>query len=335
MSKTTLEDIAKITGYSKTVISRVLNGKAGDFRISATTAEAIMKVCEDLHYHPNVIAQNLRNQNSKTIGLIVPYVNYSFFGNLSTNIILEAYKNNFTVSLAASMENAELEKKAIETMLARNIDGIIISPCSQDATLLKKTAEQVPLIQIDRYFETDGLSYISTNNYEGARTAMRLLFERGHRRIHCIQGVLSAMPTRERVRGVLDAAREAGLSDSVTVSGNDYSIQNGYLETMIALTSPQPPTAIFALNNSIMLGVIQALREVGKTIPDDLSLITFDDNQYLDYMAPPVTRIAQPVDNICMAAVKLLLQSIKAKTPADCHLLMSPVTIMRDSIKIC
>lgn len=332
MSRTTLEDIARATGYSKAVISRVLNGKAEDYRISATTVQTILQACEEQAYRPNVIAQNLRNQTTKSIGLIVPYINYSFFGHLSAVIIDKAYKYGYVVSVLASMENTDLERKALDTLLDRNVDGILIAPCSPDPANLQEVARHVPLIQIDRYFNDAGLSYISTNNYEGAKMAMQQLIGMGHRNIHCIQGVLSAITTQERVRGVIDAAAEAG-DVNLTVSGDDFSIQNGYVETKICIHAPEPPTAIFTLNNSILLGAIKALREVGKRIPQDISLISFDDNSYLDFMDPPITRMAQPIDSICTAAVKLLMKEIDNKTLPDVQLLMSPTIVKRESIK--
>ena len=332
MRKKTLEDISRLTGFSKTVISRVLNGKAEDYRISQATVEKIMKTCEEEQYKPNFYAQTLRKRSSRTIGLILPHLNYTFFGNVASIIISEAYRHGYMVSVAGTMEDTHLEANILRTMIDRQMDGIIISPCIYTSpALLKEAAAAVPLIQVDRYLTDEGLSYITTENYEGAKLGMRQLIEHGHKRILCIQQGVNFQPTKERVRAVFDMARAHGVE--VRLGGDDSTKKSGYVETMITLSSPNPPTAIFTMNTYLMTGVLQALREKGLRAPEDISLISFDDSKLLDYTEPPVTRIAQPVESICMAAVRILMQSLAEKEPVNVRMMMAPELIVRDSIK--
>ena len=316
MEKKTLEDISRLTGFSKTVISRVLNGKAEDYRISQATVEKILRTCEEEQYTPNFYAQTLRKRSSKSIGLILPQLSYAFFGNMATIIISEAYRHGYMVSVVGTMEDPRLEANVLRTMIDRQMDGIIISPCTHTSdTILKEVAAEMPLIQVDRYLTDEGLSYITTDNYEGAKLGMKLLIEHGHKRILCIQQGVNFQPTIERVRAVSDMAR----------------IHN--VEIMIALSSPNPPTAIFTMNTYLMTGVLQALREKGLKAPEDISLISFDDSKLLDYTEPPVTRIAQPVESIGMAAVKILMQGIAEKKPFNVRMMMSAELISRDSVR--
>jgi len=167
----------------------------------------------------------------------------------------------------------------------------------------------MPLVLIDRYLPDAGmLSYVTTDNYRGAVMATEYLLENGHRRIACIQGTPHSMPVRDRVRGFGDTLRAHGLGDRIVVTGEDFSVQNGYLETKLALAREERPTAIFALSNLILLGVVKAVHESGLRIPDDISVVSFDDNMLFNYLDPAITCIGQPTDEIGTLAVKLLIR---------------------------
>lgn len=334
MKKNTLIDIAKITGYSKTTISRVLNGKAEEYRISESAKKNILQVIKELNYEPNIVAQMLRNNISKTIGLLVPHIDNPFFANIASIVIREAKSFNYTVMLIDTQEDPMQEEKAIDSLLARNIDGIILVPSSDSPSKLGKVAAQKPLILIDRYFEGYDLPYVSTDNFEGAYQATKLLLESGHERILCIQGPEISITTKERVRGYKEAIQKMGNPEYLMIKGNDFSIQNGYIETELALTLKNRPTAIFAQSSTILLGVIEALNEHKIKVPEDISLISFDDNLYLDYLNPPITRIAQPLVNIGVIAVKMLMQKITEGTDLHSSILLKPNIIKRDSIKV-
>lgn len=330
--KKTLKDISELAGVSQTVISRVLNGKAEEFRINKDTVEKVLQICEREHYKPNYLAQLLRRQTTKSIGLILPRLDYQFFGTLSSIIITEAYNHGYLVVTMTTMENPRREAEAIETLINRQVDGIIISPCSPSSELLKEISKEIPIVQIDRYYPDKSLSYITTDNFEGGKMAVRHLIERGHRRILCIQQGIKHRPTMERVRGALEAAKVAGNVE-VTVCGDDLSRDNSYVETMLALNSPNPPTAIFTITNFAVPGVMQAIREKGISAPGDISIITFDDSRFLDYIVPPITRIVQPVEKICTTAFRVLSESIDEKKPCEAKLFFTPTIIMRESVR--
>jgi LacI family transcriptional regulator len=334
MKKGTLDDIANRTGYSKTTISRVLNGKATEYRISDEAKNNILQAVGELNYKPNFFARNLRSHTTHTIGLILPHIDNPFFANIASTIICEAQKYDYTVMFIDTLENPELEVKAIDSMLARNIDGIILVPCGDNPEQLEEISASIPLILVDRYFEGHNLPYVSTDNYIGAYQATKLLLESGHRHILCIQGPEISVTTQKRVKGCEDAVREYGKIDQLIIRGNDFSIQNGYIETKMAIVQATRPTAIFALSNTILLGTIQALKEHNISVPDDISLISFDDNLYLDFLNPPITRIAQPLANIGVIAVKMLVQKITDKVEMHSNILLQPNIIKRESIKV-
>lgn len=330
MGRKTLEDISQLTGISKAVISRVLSGKAAEYRISKATVERVLRVCEEEQYRPNYLAQLLRGQASKTIGLILPRLDYEFFGKLSSTIIAEAHRHGYTVITMLSLDDPQQEAEAIDTLISRQVEGIIISPSSPSSELLREVSQELPLVQIDRYFEDEGLSYVSTNNYEGARTAVKYLADMGHKNVLCLQAELDVMPIKERVRGVLDAAREYGINLSVS---DDLTEEKSFAATMEALNSPQPPTAIFSLSLHCLSGAVLAINKKGMFIRDDISLITFDESRLMDYTRTTITRVVQPVEKMCTAAFQVLSQSITEKKPCQERMLIEPVFLERTSVK--
>ena len=334
MQKETLITIAERTGFSISTISRVLHGKAQKYRIAAKTVKTITEEARKCNYQPNLTAQSLRTRRTNTIGLMVPSIDNPFFANIANVIIHEARLYKYTVILIDSMENEKDEREGINSLMSRNIDGIIVVPCGCDARPLEEAASRTPIVLIDRYFPDTTLPYVSTDNYLGSYNATRMLLEGGHRRICCIQGPPSSITTIERVRGYREALLSYGLKDGGMVSGTDFSIQNGYVETKLALAGVEPPTAIFALSNTILLGTLKAVEEAGLKVPDDLSIISFDNYTYLDFLSPAITRVNQPIEEMGILAVKILLQVLKSKELSHTQILLPPSIIIRNSVHL-
>lgn len=333
MKKSTLADIARLTGLSITTISRVLNGKSDEFRISKSSQEIVLKAVKELDYRPNVAAQSLRSNSMHTIGLLVPRIDNPFFANIASIIIREAHKYSYPVMVIDTVENPLEEDAALDTLLSRNVDGIIVAPCSETPERLREIAEKKPVVLIDRYYESEDLPYVAADNYSGAVEMANLLIANGHRHIMCIQGPPLLITSRNRVKGYRDAMVSAGLEDFVNIRGNDYSVQNGYIETKLELLSGRPVTAIFALSGTILLGAMKAIEEQGLRVPDDISLVSFDNNVFLDYLNPPITRVCQPVEHIGIVAVKILMDSILGLSIRQPSMLLPPTVMLRNSIK--
>ncbi len=333
MKKSTLADIARLTGLSITTISRVLNGKSEEFRISKSSQDIVLKAVKELDYRPNVAAQSLRSNSMHTIGLLVPRIDNPFFANIASIIIREAHKYTYPVMVIDTVENPLEEDAALDTLLSRNVDGIIVAPCSDSPERLREIAEKKPVVLIDRYYENEDLPYVATDNYSGAVEAVNLLIANGHRDIMCIQGSPLSITSRNRVKGYRDAMVNAGLEDFLNIRGNDYSVQNGYIETKLELLSGRPVSAIFALSSTILLGAMKAIEEQGLKVPDDISLLSFDNNVFLDYLNPSITRVCQPVEHIGIVAVKLLMDSILGLSVRQPSMLLPPSVLLRNSVR--
>lgn len=331
--KITINDIAQKSGLSITTVSRVLNGKAEEYRISRTAQDKIRETAKELNYVPNQFAANLKSGKSNTIALIIPSLNNPFFAGIASEVTAEVRRRGYITIIGDSDENEEIERKELAQIMSRNVEGLIIAPSSQDWQPLKKLHDQgLPIVCIDRYFESlDLIPYVSTDHYDGAYKATKYLIENGHKNITCIQGHPST-PNTMRIKGFEDASREAGILQCHIV-GNEFSVQNGYLETKLLLQKKTRPTAIFALSNTIAMGCMKALKEENVVIPDEISLITFDDHPYLDYLATPLSCIMQPVANICKLAVKFLFSMLNDAGVETSQVLLKPEMVFRDSVK--
>ena len=236
--KETLVTISKRTGFAISTVSRVLNGQAEKYRISRKTVELILAEARRCDYTPSLLAKGLRMKRTNTLGLLIPQVSNPYFADIASAIIREARSHGYTVMVVDTMENEENEQEGIRTMLSRRVDGIVAVPCGRTPDHLEKVNRSVPVMLVDRSFERTSLPYVCTDNYRGGVEATRILLQRGHRRIACIQGVPHSMPNRRRVQGYLDALRQAGLQEEAIITGDAFSLENGYRQTKLAVAGP-------------------------------------------------------------------------------------------------
>ena len=255
MAIDTLASIAEKAGCSVSTVSRVLSGKANKYRISEPTIKRVMSEVEKANYTPSLLAKGLRAGKTETIGLLIPGIDDTFFSAIASYIISEAKSLNYTVVVVDTQEKEKNEDDGLSALLARNVDGVIAIPCSNKNSSLfaKVAAKGIPIVIVDRYFEdSTDIPFVTTDNYRGAVMAVEFLIENGHRKIACIQGNPDAMTCKTRVKGYMDTMRKHGLESEIRVFGEEFSIQNGYIETKLALSRKNLPTAIFALSNKIL-----------------------------------------------------------------------------------
>jgi len=331
--KITITDIAKATGLSISTISRVLNEKSKEYRISKQTEQKVIATVKRLNYVPNYFAANLKSGKSKTVALIVPSFSNPFYTSIVSELNVEIRKLGYTTIITETDENADIEKLELQQMTSRNIEGIIIVPCRDQSDYIKKLYDQgLPIVCIDRYFENLDVPYVSVDNYDGAYTATKHLIENGHSNIVCIQGIQVSATTRLRVMGFEDAMQEVGLKN-YSIVGDDFTSQNGYLETKLLLNQKILPTAIFTLSNTIALGCLKAFKEQGLRVPEDISIITFDDQAFMDYFETPLTCIAQPVSDISKIAIKFLFARINNIKENTNQVLLKPEIKFKKSVR--
>jgi len=332
MQDVTLATIARKTGVSVSTVSRVLGGKAVNSRISKETANLVRSAARALGYVPANVAQRLRNGGQKRVGLILPSIANPFFAEMAGVIISELDKLHYATIIYDTMESEERFLEYLMSLSATQVDGIIAVPSGNDPSVPERIGRQIPMVLLDRYYDSTDLPFVSTNNFKGGYDATKSLLDRGYRNIVCIQGARDSVPNLQRVNGYLAAIDECHETLPSLVVGSEFSVQGGYLETKLLLAGDRHPDAIFALSNNIMLGSLKAIREVGLRIPEDVAIIAYDDNLYMDYITPVISRISQPVDDMAKLAVKILMDRISGSSSVHSKIQLSPALIPGDSI---
>jgi LacI family transcriptional regulator len=337
-NKVTIQSIAKKLGISVTTISRVLNGLGEKYRISKKTIELVTTTAEKLNYSPNNIAKGLRLKKSSTIGLIVPDITNIWFAQLALGIENEARKHNYNIFLCNSNDDLKVEKKSISLLQNWMVDGIIIAPIGLESEhLIKATKKGTPLVLIDRFFEGIDLPYISSNDYEGSLDANQYLIDNGHKKIACFQGIVGTSPNNQRVEGYKQALKNNNINfDSKLVMGTDFGFNNGYTcaKKLIKNLAKTNITAIFSTGNQITLGLLKAFKEEGIQIPNDISIVSFDEQVYSDLLFTPLSTVSHMNENLGDIALKMVLdqfdKNIKAKPK---NVVLKSKLIIRDSVK--
>ena len=333
--KNTLITVSEQTGYSVSTVSRVLSGKARKYRISKEAEELITKEAQRLNYQPNLIAQTLRTQQSKTIGLLIPDVDNPFFATLAGIIIGILDARGYHTLLADSRESGADEIQELRMFMSRSVDGIICIPASSTPDFHEQISSQIPLVLIDRHFRNTSLSYVCTDNYAGSRMATEYLLGKGYKHILAIQGVPDSMPNKERVRGFKDAIGVHGVTYNIV--GDSFSVENGNREIFAAFSGGEKPyDAVFAFSATILLGAIDALRHLGLRPGKDVGILSYDNNGFLDFMDPAVTRVEQPLREAGQIAVDTLFDIISARRtghpdPPSKQILIPPTLVVRES----
>jgi len=335
LAKTTLAAIAERTGYSVSTVSRVLSGNARKYRISQSAVERVTREARRCGYRPNLVAQSLRTRQSQTVGLVVPGIDNPFFATLSSIVIAQLDARGYHTLLADSRESEEEEREALEMFQDRGVDGIIAIPVASSPEFHEEVGQNVPLVLLDRYFQKTTLPYVCTDNYAGAYMAAKYLVDKGYKRILAIQGMPSSMPNRERVRGFLDAISGRGVESKVV--GDAFSVENGNREALAAFAgNPQAYDAVFAFSATILIGTISALRRLGIAEGKDVGVMSYDNNGFLDFMNPPVSRVEQPLREAGKIAVDTLFSLMEAHRsglprPAPVQQLVQPTLVIRES----
>jgi LacI family transcriptional regulator len=309
----TQEDVARQAGVSRATVSAVINNTR---YVSPEIKEKVRTVMEAMAYEPNAIARGLKFSRTFTLGLLVPNLQSPFWPTVVQGIEDEARRNKYNVIFYSTAEDEAQELEGMNLFLGRRVDGMLAAPAghSHAEYLARLAAHSMPIVLLDRRLENSGLSSISVDNLQGSYHAVRHLLEAGRRRI----GVTSIPETistgRERVAGYEKALAEFGMElDPNLVRTASFSIDASVAQTMRLFELPEPPDAIFATNHSAVIGALQAIRSLGKAVPEEVAVIGFDDYPWMSLLDPPLTTIAQPMYRLGKLAAELLIQTIEGQ----------------------
>ncbi len=335
-SDLTIKDIAKLCGVSITTVSKVINGKCGS--IGATTIERIHAAVEKHHFSPSPVARSMVTRKSHTIGLVVPDVRNPFFSDLARGVEDVCNGISYGCFLCNTDGSLEKENNYVSLLRGRVADGMLFTTQNRIeynpvfATLL---AKNYPFCLIERYLdELPGIPGVYFDNLGGARLATEYLIAQGHRRIAFISGPATTANARLRRDGYLAALAAHGIAaeDRLQVEG-DYRYSGGYRAIDILLTERAGQfTALFASNDLMALGAYQRLGELGLKVPEQVSIIGFDNAPFPEVFRPAITSIEIPAYQMGRRSAEMLLARIAGKPEAVSRYVFAPKLIVKESV---
>jgi LacI family transcriptional regulator len=318
-----IRDVAKRAGVSVATVSYVLNGSR---KVSPQVREAVLRAVEETGYLPNAVAKSLREQRTRTLGIVVPDIGNPFFSALIKAFEACARSRGYRVIAVSSEESPDLEEDALRNLAARQVEGIALVPTRDTPTYLPR---QIALVAIDRLSDGLDIDGIGVDNEGSAYEAASFLLNHGHRRILVLLSDPSLANIRERIRGYQRALEDWGLpvDPSLQVGcgrGPSGEIQDQLVEVLWSLR----PTAVFPVTNRLTLYALHALKKLNLRVPEDVSVIGFDDFEWSSLLDPPLTVVAQPVEAMGREACQVLLQRVTASAEQKASQIRLPCSLV-------
>lgn len=309
--RVTMQDIADRANVSISTVSRVLRGSAA---VTEAKRRAVLAAVAELDYRPNVLAQGLASGETKTIGVLTQFISAPLYDTILHGILEGLRGTGYSPLFADGYWQPNREQRSLQIFLDRRVDGLIVLGGASPERLLRELAAQVPLIVVGR--SIDGLEHhcLPFGNVQGAHRATSYLIERGHTQIAHITGILDHEDARQRCDGYTRALTDAGLgvNQELIVEGN-FVEQSGVLAVEMLLGRGRVFSAIFAANDQMAYGARLALFRRGIRVPDDVSLVGFDDQPPSAYTIPPLTTVRQPAVEMGQAAAQAILRLIQGE----------------------
>lgn len=326
-----IKDIAKKAGVSYATVSRALNNRPG---VNEKTRRDIQKLAEEMGYKPNALARGLVTRESRTLGLVIPDITNPFFPEVARGVEDAASRSGYNVFLCNTNWDAGKENTYVEVLEEKRIDGLVLASVTDDGKTLEGFIRRgTPLVLVNRVLKDIDTHYVIIDNIKGGCMVVEYLLELGHTRIAFIGGLPHVEATRERLQGYRLAMSTAGMPvDEELILYDSFKKESGYQNTMRLLAIDPRPTAIFAANDVLALGVIQAIQDAGLRVPDDIAVIGFDDITFASYAEIGLTTIAQPKYVMGEMAAKILIEDIKeGDTGEKKHVVLQPRLVVRKS----
>ncbi|PLR78472.1 LacI family transcriptional regulator [Bacillus sp. V3-13] len=326
-----IADVAKMANVSTATVSRVISNSEP---VKRETREKVLHAIEKLKYQPNVLARQLRRMETKTILVVVPDITNTFFSNVLRGIEAIAGENSYQVLLGDTGNIIDREYGYFDILRQRKADGMILLTARSNQQMLEEIAEEYPIVLACEYFEGSKLPTVSIDNVSSARKATEHLISLNHTRIAHISGPLNVVVGRDRLKGFQQAMIQHSLPvESYLIQEGDFSYESGFNLMMKFLALENPPTAVFAGNDEMAMGAIKAVKSKGLSVPEDISVVGFDDIKFASIFEPALTTISQPTYDIGKRAMKLLLQLINSDELEKQQYMLSDKLVIRDSSK--
>ncbi|TQM10749.1 LacI family DNA-binding transcriptional regulator [Pseudonocardia kunmingensis] len=311
----TIRDVAAHAGVSVSVVSRVLNGTGP---VAPAKRAQVLEAIDTLAYRPRAAARELSHGRSDTIGLLLADLTNPFFARLADRVVAEARSRDLQILLMTTQEDPHLEAQALDTLLDRSVGAMIGTPTGHNVERWEKLAAlDIPVVFVDRALgELAQVDVVSIENVGSAVTATRHLLDRGHTRVGIVSGPLDTSTGIERVQGYEQALRERGIArDDGLVRPAPFRGDLGAEVVAQMLALDDPPTGLVVANTAQVRVVLRMLAQARIAIPDDLSVVVFDDNPWTELIRPPLTAVRQPIDMLALHSVELAHARMRQKLP--------------------
>lgn len=324
----TIREVSRRAKVSPSTVSRVLNGTVP---VAEATKKRVLAAVEELNYRPNTFARGLATNRSGGVGVAINELTSPFYGAIVRGIEAEVEAAGMHLLVSSGHAEAERERRAVEFLRERRADALIVQvEATDDATLLEWARDQAPLVVIGRLVPE--LACVYLDNEKGGFLATRHLLEQGHRRIAHITGPLAMQDSRARLQGYRRALEAAKLGyDERFVVESDFQEEGGQRATRRLLARGLGISAIFAGNDQMAAGALQVLREAGLRVPDDISLVGYDDVLFSRYLYPGLSTVRQPLIEMGRAAARLALGALEGKE-VEVRRKFEPELVIRQSV---
>ena len=329
-----IRDVAKEAGVSISTVSHVINQTRF---VSDNKQSNVYAAMKKLNYTPNRLASSLRRKDKRTntLGLLIPDSANPFFAEVLRGVEDTCFDAGFSVFLCNSDDDPQKELNYIKVLLGNQIDGIIlVSTGTHNDSLEVLANSRIPSVLVDRVVSTGGIDSVLVDNETGGYQAGEYLINLGHRRVGCITGPSLLTPSAARVQGFKRAISKNGfeVTDELIMSG-DFRAQSGFNAAKKMIALDDLPTAVFACNDMMAVGALHAFDEAGLRVPDDISIIGFDDIALASFTKPPLTTIAQPGQNMGLLAAEMVINRIENPKLSPREKILSTFLIERKSCK--
>lgn len=327
---TTMKDIARIAKVSTSTVSHVINNSRF---VSDEIREKVMRVVKDLNYTPSALARSLKVKETKTIGLLVTQTDNPFFAEVVSSVEQYCHQHHYNLILSTTAGNKDRLFNNLQTLIQKQVDGLLLMCADARFQIGQNLNLNCPFVIMDWWPTEQNADKIFEDSEYGGYLATKTLIEKGHKNIAIITGNLTKSLAMNRLTGYKKALEEANIPvnpDWIIKENFDFAGGVSGMAKLLAL--PSRPSAVFAGNDSIAFGAYQVLWRYGLKIPEDISIIGYDNINLAQYMSPPLTTINQPKSDLGKLAVETLLQRIKNPDKEYNTILLKPELIERESV---
>ena len=328
----TISDVAKKTGVSIKTISRVINNSP---EVAEDTRKKVLKIIKTLNYRPNALARGLMTKRTKVLGVIVSDISNPYIPELVRGIADSASERGFDIILSNTDGNREKEIGCLDVLLGRRVDGLIFTSVSlKSKEVANLQDEGFPLILVNRLIYGINTNYVIVDSKVGARLAVEHLINLGHKRIGHIAGPEDISASIERLEGYSETLKAHNIDvDKELIKVSNFKQEGGYNSCKELLSIKERPSAIFSANDLMALGAMKYISEIGLRIPDDISIVGFDDINFASLPGIELTTIIVPKYEMGYTSAKILIDEIKGNRKGVEQVVLKPELVIRKTTK--